>query len=153
MMRQQRSLFFCFLDSSSSKWAWLLRNKKLRHVFLLIFDGDRWLAIHPQGKSNRVEVLSTGDPNFILKAEVALKMTAVIGVKAFAEWPEKASNPFISFGQTCNEVVRKCSGLKLPFSRTPAHLHKLLRKFNGKGYEIFYMKQSNGKDSDYILVA
>jgi hypothetical protein len=137
-----RNVYYVFSSASQSRWSWLTFNKRYRHVWMLVYDGETMFKYSPNGLNVVVETIDlSGDANVYeyLRRVRNLKTTSsIVGVTVRQDKSMVDSQPFLKLGMTCSELCRIGSGVQVGRVFTPFSLFKsLIALDNLRNFRVF----------------
>lgn len=133
--------YFVFSNISFSKMGnKLIRDKRFLHVNYLEFDGQNWLVVDKKGAYIDTRILtlksSLDNNEFPRRLAMRVDVQAIVGVERIQE-PAKICSSWLQ-SMTCNELCRRISRVKIPFTLTPKHLYlSLLANAERSNYKLF----------------
>ncbi len=118
--QQPQRAWVVFADETNIAWLRWLKHK-FRHCFVLINDGDHWIALEPLASCLEVSVLPPA-PDFNLPAWLEAQHHVVCEAPIRRHLEKMA--PLAPLN--CVEIVKRYLGIRDPFILTPYHLYRYL---------------------------
>ncbi len=128
--------FFCFYNVSAGPQARLAFSDKFKHVNLVSYDGDCWIATEFDSTGFHFRRLDVSQGTSLIRG---LKYIDTLTALIVVDVKEKANiiwKPYLV--RSCNEIDRYISGVDVGFTFNPKHLYNKLFKHNGSNYDIVY---------------
>lgn len=133
-MTQPKEIYFAGIENRQSAWVvfsgktdirWLRFLKAgFRHCFIILNDGQRWIAIDPAASYMDVQIYHHIDNEFDLPSW--LSDQGYLVVPAVIDKEHQKAAPSMIF--TCVEAIKRVLGVHKRFILTPWQLYKFLEQ-------------------------
>lgn len=129
--------FFCFYNQATGPQAKLAFSHKFKHVNLISFDGEFWIASEFDATGFNFRKLNVSRGTSLIRG---LKFIDTLTALVVVDVKEKSKimwKPYLV--RSCNEIDRYISGVDIGFTFNPKHLYNKLQKYAGSNYDIIYI--------------